>query len=68
MGGAVGSVATPPDPPAVTAATTRNLQQLLQKLTVEEKNKPHQFWDTQPVPKLGEGGGGREGGGERQGG
>ena len=34
--------------------TTKNLQEMLSKLTVEEKTKSHDFWDTQPVPKLGE--------------
>lgn len=35
--------------------TTKNLQQLLSKMTVEteEHKKEHKFWDTQPVPKLG---------------
>ena len=34
--------------------STKNLQEILSKLTVEEKEKSHAFWDTQPVPKLGE--------------
>ncbi len=33
--------------------SSRNLQELIGKLTVEEKDKSHDFWDTQPVPKLG---------------
>lgn len=33
--------------------TTKNLQQLLSKMTVEEQKKEHKFWNTQPVPKLG---------------
>ena len=33
--------------------TTRNLQEILSKLSVEETPKTHEFWDTQPVPKLG---------------
>ena len=39
---------------SVPRATSKNLQALLHKLSVDEKTKPHQFWDTQPVPKLGE--------------
>ena len=26
---------------------------MIQKLSVEEKKKTHEFWDTQPVPKMG---------------
>ena len=35
--------------------TTKNLQQLLSKMTVEsvDEHKEHKFWNTQPVPKLG---------------
>lgn len=33
--------------------TARNLQEVLTKLTVDDQNKSHEFWDTQPVPKLG---------------
>ena len=38
------------------AISTKNLQQLLSKMTVETVDggkKEHKFWDTQPVPKLG---------------
>lgn len=35
------------------ALTPKNIQDILSKLTVEEKSKSHDFWDTQPVPKLG---------------
>lgn len=39
-----------------TALTTKNLQQMLNKVTIETKEdkKEHKFWDTQPVPKLGQ--------------
>ena len=52
----------------VSSITTKNLQQILNKLSLEEKSRRHDFWDTQPVPKLGEegGGGGRERGRERE--
>lgn len=38
---------------------TKNLQQLLSKITVDtvdvsKLKQEHKFWDTQPVPKLGE--------------
>ena len=33
--------------------TTKNLQQLLSKMTVDDQKKEHKFWNTQPVPKLG---------------
>lgn len=34
--------------------TAKNLQEMLNKFTMdEESNKPHEFWDTQPVPKFG---------------
>ncbi len=36
-----------------TVTTAKNLQEILRKLTLEEKSKTHEFWDTQPVPKLG---------------
>ena len=39
---------------SVPKVTSKNLQQLLQKMSVDEKSKPHEFWDTQPVPRLGE--------------
>ena len=58
VGGAQDAEATPPGPtPPVTSApkvASRNLQELLHKMSVEEKSKTHEFWDTQPVPKLGE--------------
>ena len=37
---------------SVPKVSSKNLQELLHKLSVEEKSKPHQFWDTQPVPRL----------------
>lgn len=43
----------PSDPGGGGVLTARNLQDMLNKLTVSEANKPHEFWDTQPVPKLG---------------
>ena len=56
MGGASGggTDASTSSPAITSKVTSKNLQQLLHKLSVDEKNKPHQFWDTQPVPKLGE--------------
>lgn len=38
---------------SVPKVSSKNLQELLHKLSVDERTKPHQFWDTQPVPKLG---------------
>jgi len=36
-------------------SSTKNIQELLTQIAVEEpKNKEHKFWDTQPVPRLGE--------------
>ena len=48
-----------PTPPvrgatSVPKVSSKNLQELLHKLSVDERTRPHQFWDTQPVPKLGE--------------
>ena len=44
-------------PPAVVSETppisAKNLQEILQKLSVDEKQQAHDFWDSQPVPKLG---------------
>ena len=56
-GGGAGSVNHSSAAPPLTSKSkvpSKNLQQLLQKLSVDEKTKPHQFWDTQPVPRLGE--------------
>lgn len=50
---------------SVSSISTKNLQQILNKLSIEEKNRRHDFWDTQPVPKLGECEGGRGAEGER---
>lgn len=45
-------------PPAVVSETppisAKNLQEILQKLSVDEKQQAHDFWDSQPVPKLDE--------------
>jgi hypothetical protein len=41
-----------PTPINVSSMSTKNLQQILNKLSLEEKSKRHDFWDTQPVPKL----------------
>ena len=42
-----------------TSVSTKNLQQILSKMSIEHEEddttKKHKFWDTQPVPKLGEG-------------
>ena len=38
---------------SVPKVSSKNLQELIHKLSVDERTKPHQFWDTQPVPKLG---------------
>ena len=38
---------------SVPKVSSENLRELLHKLSVDERTKPHQFWDTQPVPKLG---------------
>ncbi len=35
-------------------SSAKNLQEILKKLSLEEKGKEHEFWDSQPVPKLGE--------------
>ena len=40
------------DSPSIGNISAKNLQEILQKLTVDEKIKPHEFWDSQPVPKL----------------
>ena len=40
------------DSPSIENISAKNLQEILQKLTVDEKIKPHEFWDSQPVPKL----------------
>jgi glycylpeptide N-tetradecanoyltransferase len=37
---------------SVPKVSSENLRELLHKLSVDERTKPHQFWDTQPVPKL----------------
>lgn len=47
--GEAGAIAPTPNP----KVSPKNLQELLHKLTVDEQNRPHLFWDTQPVPKLG---------------
>ena len=41
-----------PTPVSVSSISTKNLQQILNKLSLEEKSRRHDFWDTQPVPKL----------------
>ena len=41
-----------PTPVNVSSISTKNLQQILNKLSLEEKSRRHDFWDTQPVPKL----------------
>ena len=34
--------------------TTRKLHEIIEKLSVQDQTKTHhEFWDTQPVPKLG---------------
>ena len=33
--------------------TTRRLQEIITNLSIQEQPKGHEFWDTQPVPKLG---------------
>ena len=56
-GGGAGSVNHSSAAPPLTSKSkvpSKNLTQLLQKLSVDEKTKPHHFWDTQPVPRLGE--------------
>lgn len=37
---------------AAQAVTARGIQEMLNKLTMEEHSKGHNFWDTQPVPKI----------------
>ena len=39
-------------PLSVSSISTKNLQHILNKLSLEEKSRRHDFWDTQPVPKL----------------
>ena len=51
MSGATSLAETPF--PVSTVTSTKNLHEILKKLSVEEKNKAHDFWDSQPVPKLG---------------
>lgn len=37
------------------AESTRNIQELLTQIKVEDQGKKeHKFWDTQPVPRLGQ--------------
>lgn len=45
--------AADPSRPTLPTINNRNIKELLSKLQVDEKTKEHQFWDTQPVPKLG---------------
>ena len=34
--------------------TARSLQEIITKLSIDDHSKGHEFWDTQPVPKLSE--------------
>ena len=40
------------DSPSIGNLSAKNLHEILQKLSVDERIKPHEFWDSQPVPKL----------------